>query len=230
MVDVVTVYTPRPKHPKWRDYLPALALERDTAVRWNARHIVVSDVDLPGFEAMRVSLPDSLMKAQIAGQIAYLEQWNDKDHILFVDADCLIARDPAGAFMGFDLGLTWRDNPECMINNGAMYVAAGSKQRALMFFCAAYALCGDHWGGDQEAISQASAPVPKQDGRRAIRQGAVVEFLSMRTHNCTPTERGAMHAYPVPYVVHFKGDRKEWMQTYAEQYILRREPSESETS
>lgn len=223
MIAVVSVYTPRPDHRKWRDYLTGMALERDTAQRWGARHVVVTDVEMPDFETMRTELPQSLMKAQIAGQIAYLEQWSNDHHVLLVDADCLIARDPAEAFCDrFDLGLTWRDNPACMINNGAMYIVAGSKERVLPFFRHALALCKDHWGGDQEAISAAAAPVPKQDGKRGERQGAMVEFMSMRTHNCVPTKENAAHREPVPFVVHFKGEhRKDWMRAYAENFILR---------
>lgn len=219
--EVVTVYTPRPEHLKFRDYLTGMALERDTAQHFGCRHVVVSDVELPSFEVLHVELSQSLMRAQLAGQIAYLEQWDDSHHVLLVDADCLIHRDPAEAFTGFDLGLTWRDNPACMINNGAMYVAAGSKARVLPFFRHALTLCKDHWGGDQEAISQTAAPVPKRNGKRGVRQGAVVEFLSMRTHNCTPNREGARHYPPIPFVVHFKGeDRKGWMKTFADSFIL----------
>lgn len=222
MIEVVTVYAPRPEHPKFRDYLPAMALQKRTAEKFGCRHLVVSDVDVPGFEALRAELPESLMHAIIVGQIAYLERWSGEHHALLVDADVLITRRPGEAFDGgFDLGLTWRDNPACMINNGAMYVAAGSKERVLQFFRHALSLCKDHWGGDQEAISQAAAPVPMKDGKVGIRQGARVRFLSMHRYNCVPRVEGMEHRGSAPYVVHFKGeDRKEWMQTYAERFVL----------
>jgi hypothetical protein len=222
MIEVVTVYAPRPQHPKWRDYVTGMALQKATAERWGCRHVVVSDGNVPGgFNQIHVELPESLMHAQLVGQIAYLERWSSDHHILLVDADCLIHRDPTDAFTGFDLGLTWRDNPACMINNGAMYVAAGAKERVLSFFRHALTLCKEHWGGDQEAISQAAAPVPMKDGKRGVRNGAMVEFLSMRTHNCVPNQEGARHYKPTPFVVHFKGEaRKDWMRTYSELYIL----------
>lgn len=231
MLDVVTVFAPRDEYPHWRYYLPMLELQRRTAEKFGHRHIVVTDVQgLREFGDQRgiivADLPQSLMHLQLAGQIAYLALWSGEYPAVLVDADCLIGRDLQPAFDGarFDLGLTSRDDPRCAINNGAMYVVPGGKAAVLGFFRAAYELCGEHWGGDQEAISQAAAPVPvPREGRPkvALRHGARVAFLSMRFFNCTPRMEGAEHATSKPFVIHFKGEeRKPWMRTYAERFIL----------
>ncbi|HSW83544.1 MAG TPA: hypothetical protein VLH12_08720 [Usitatibacter sp.] len=231
MIDVVTVFAPRPEHPQWRDYMPLLRLQRDSAQHFGHRHVMVTDEpeDMREFESFAVTLPQSLMLAQLAGQVAYLDQWSGDHPAVFVDADCLITRALDEAFDGtFDLGLTHRDDPTSRINNGAMYVAPGNRYGVLAFFRAALAICGEHWGGDQEAISAMAAPVPKisldketrkraptiVESRNALRLG----FLNGLDYNVSPKEEGVRHARN-PFVVHFKGETKAWMKTYYERFI-----------
>lgn len=218
-VAVVTVYTPRPNHEKWRDYLPALWLQKRTAEHFGARHVVISDAELPSLDVLNVQLPQSLMHAIIAGQIAYLEQWDNSCHVILCDADVLINRDPAAAFDGlYDVGITWRPVPP--LNNGVIYITAGAKDAALTFFRAALSFCTEHWGGDQEAITQAATPIPALPGVRGFRSGARIGFLSMLSHGCVPEKEGKAH-HGNPFVLHFKGEeRKAWMETYARMYIL----------
>lgn len=223
IVDVVTVFTPRPQHEKWMDYRPLLELQKKTVERFGHRHIVVTDApSLPGFNIMKVDpLPESLMKAILVGQLAYLESWSGKHPVVLVDADCLVARNLADAFSQnlFDLGLTNRENDKAPINNGAMYISAGNKPGILAFYRKALSLCLDHWGGDQEAISQAAAPVPK-DHIIEQREGLRISFLSMKTHSVVPTMPGIRHKKN-PFIVHFKGTfAKHWMELYARQFLL----------
>src|SRR4051812_39289062 len=127
-IAVVTVFAPRKSDEHWRnDYLELIRLQRATAQKFSHTHIVVTDGELGrDFETMGLALPGNLMRAQLAGQIAWLEQgFVDGIGTLFVDADCLIARDLSAAFTpDFDLGLTPREHPTAPINNGAMYVPA----------------------------------------------------------------------------------------------------------
>lgn len=219
MLDVVTVFAPRPEYPHWPEYLPLLDLQRRTVEKFAHRHVVVSDANIAGLNVLHAALPVSLMHLQLEGQLAYLKQWSGAHPVVLVDTDVLIARDLNEAFDGsFDIGLTNRDNPVAPINNGAMYLAAGAKEAALRFFTQALALCKAHWGGDQEAIGQAAAPVPKRNCIKR-RCGCRMAFLDMRLYNVTPRKEGAKHQRG-PFVVHFKGDRKGWMKTYAEQFIL----------
>lgn len=221
-VDVVTVWAPRPSDPHWRnDYVKLLALQRDTALRFGHKHVVVTDAELDGFDTLFVPLGKELMPAMINGVIAYLLAKHDgHSDIVFVDADCLVARDLSDAFAedDFDIGLTHREDPIAPINNGAMYIHRDADLAALDFFESAQALCGIHWGADQEAISAAAAPVPNKDCIEE-RNGVRFAFLSMRTHGVVPKVRGARH-YSDPYIVHFKGETKAWAQEYADRYIL----------
>lgn len=216
MIDVVTVFAPRPSHPKWRDYLPILDLQRRTVRKFGHRHVIVSDHDLDGFTTHRVELPDSLMKAQIVGQIEWLRQRNPADRCVLVDADVLVARRLETAFTGFDFAVTSRPQHPCPVNNGAMYVEAGAP--VLPFFEAALALCGDHWGADQEAIAAAAAPVPAKYGIEH-RYGMRFAFLSMMRHNWVPKDALAK-SYNDPFVFHFKGETaKEWMPAVARKIL-----------
>lgn len=221
MIEVVTVYTPRPKHEKYIDFVPMIALQKRTAEKFGHRHVVVTDQVYPQFNVVPCKMPISLMLSIMIGQLHYLENvWTGEHPLVLVDADCLIARPLDAAFDGtFDLGLTRRLNDKAPINNGAMYVAAGTKEAVVAFFRKALPLTRKHWGGDQEAISQAAAPVPAFECVE-MRDGLRVGFLSMITHNVIPRERGAKHKKN-PFIVHFKGvEAKAWMATYAEKFIL----------
>ncbi len=99
-----------------------------------------------------------------------------------------------------------------------MYVTCDGAAAALRFFSAAFYQCADHWGGDQEAISAMAAPVPTDD-RIELRAGARVAFVSMRMHAAVPKRKGYVHQCN-PYVVHFKGETKAWMKTYADRFVL----------
>lgn len=223
MLEVVTVFAPRADYPKWREFLPLLDLQRRTAEKFKHRHVVVSDTQLDGMDTLKVDLPESLMHLLLTAQLEYLKQWSNEHPVVIVDVDCLVARNLEGAFTGrFDMGFTSRDNPAAPINNGAMYFAAGSRKVAVKLFEKALTLCGAHWGGDQEALAQVLAPVMMPMRQIRPRLGARVEFFSMRTHNCVPRVEAQEHR-PTPFIVHFKGDRKGWMKTYAERFILWRQ-------
>ena len=220
MIQVVTVYAPRPAHPKWMDYLPLIRLQKRTAEKFGHAHLVVTDGGpLEGLRTLQAPLRESLMWAQLEGYLAFLEHWDGAHPAVLCDADVVIGRDLAGAFDGgFDIGLTSRDEQTSPINNGVMYIGAGAREAALKFFRAAHALCEGHWGGDQQAISQAAAPVREKGDW--IRQGARVRFLDRKRYNMTPAVNGVA-GKGRPFAIHFKGDRKHQMQPFADAFIFR---------
>lgn len=223
MIEVVSVYTPHPTHEKFQDFLTMLRLQKRTAEKFGHRHLVVSDQDLAGegLNVIRAELPTSLMQAIVVGQMVYLrEHWDGEHSAVLVDADCLIARNLAQAFGDWHLGLTNRDDDRSPVNNGAMYVN-GNKPAVLNFFEKVLHFTKNHWGGDQEAVSKAAAPVPRASHYVEERSmGLMLAFLEMRSHNVIPREPGLRHKSN-PFIVHFKGtERKAWMRTYAERFIL----------
>jgi hypothetical protein len=218
-VDVVTVYSPRPQHAKWYDYLPLMRMQRDSAMRFGHGHWVVTDAEIPGFSCVREKLPESIMRAMIVGVVARLARGGDRD-IVFVDCDCLINRDLSDAFadeQAWDMILTRRPNLACPVNNGAMYVRLEGIGKAQAFFENALQQCGDHWGADQEAISRAAAPVPETAGF-GVRHGCGIKFVDMRLYNAVPKMPNKKHRAN-PFVIHFKGDTKDWAEGYAARYV-----------
>lgn len=215
-LDVVTVFAPREGH--WQKYLPLLELQEKSVAKFAGhRHVVVTDgvpEAIKHLNLFSTELPVNLMLMILAGQIAYLQQWSGDYPVVMLDVDCLVARNLHEAFTGnFDIGLTRRVNAVSPINNGAMYIASGAREKALEFFNRAYQLCGLHWGGDQEAISHAAAPVPNVECIEN-RSGTRLAFFSMKTHNIIPEVEGAFHKRR-PFIVHFKGEKKKpWMKTY----------------
>src|ERR1041385_720805 len=187
MLDVVTVWAPRPSHPKYTDYLSLLRLQRESARRVGHRHLVVSDCQiLNGYEVLYAPMRESLMHAILEGQVAWARQWDGRNRAVLLDVDCLVLQSLEGAFdCGFGIGLTSRKDAKAPIQNGAMYFERGSQKSARALFEGALARCGEHWGGDQEAISQMVAPVP-QPITMGERLGARIAFLDTDTHNFTP--------------------------------------------
>lgn len=220
MLDVVTVWAPRPENEKWRpDYLELLKLQAQTVRRVGHRHVVVTDAELPGYKTLQAELPRSLMHAILAGQLAWLRQWPANQRAVLVDIDVLVCRDLRGAFNGtWDIGLTRRDNPVAPIQNGAMYFDSGCKTAAIALFERALELCGEHWGGDQEALSQAVAPV-RPVGSVAQHFGARIGFLSTETHNFG-VKNGAPKMHPSRFCLHFKGEAKAYAARTVRQHGL----------
>jgi hypothetical protein len=219
MIEVCTVFTAQPDHPKWRDdFYDLLSAQRDSALRVGHTHKVMTNKPIAGFDCELVDLGTDLMRAMIIGVIKRLER-PVATHIVFVDVDVLINRPLGVVFrkrVGFDLALTIRANEAAPVNNGVMYVRCTGAARALMFFRAALDLCLPHWGGDQEAISQAAAPVPVEQGI-GKRNGCDLAFLSTKHYAPTPKNADAFHE-GAP-AVHFKGDTKQWMLPYARAFL-----------
>lgn len=218
-VEVVTVWAPRESHEKWRvDYLDLIRLQKRSAERFGHKHTVVTDAEIDKeFGGLITLLPDELMPAMIAGVIARL-RWGGDSDLVFLDADCLVVRnlDPVFERREFDLGLTRRISLAAPINNGAMYVDGHSIPQALRFFERALAFCGNHWGADQEAISQAAAPVPFNECVQE-RFGVTISFLPMNLYSAVPKTKLMQHKRA--FVVHFKGETKDWAQAYFDRFI-----------
>lgn len=224
-VEVVTVWAPRATSAQWRsDYEDLVTLQKRTALRFGHRHVVVTDDSrwMEDGDALVVKLPDEVMPAMIAGVLERLQRPVDAD-LFFVDVDVLVHRNLDDAFArgDFDLALTNREHPIAPVNNGVMLVPRDSVARAYTFFADAYAVCGTHWGADQEAISATAAPVPSPLQRTVVehpRYGRIA-FVNMKEHAAVPKERGIPHKKN-PYTVHFKGDTKAWAHEYADRFIF----------
>jgi hypothetical protein len=213
LLEVVTVWTPRPQSPQWRDYSELLALQARTVRRAGHRHVVVSDVALPQYEVLDTELPDSLMHALLAGPLAYFEEWTDDHPVVVLDMDCMVCRPLEAAFDGnWVMAFTSRE----LDQNGAMYFAPGSRRAAIELFSYALKVCRKGWGGDQEAIAKALHPVPMSQHGVQERLGVRVGFLGCELYNYT-NKREFPDWSDERFVVHFKGDKKPWAKRFVEE-------------
>jgi hypothetical protein len=220
-VEICTVWAPRPDSEQYRaDYLEMMDYQKRSVERYGHFHTVVTDDFSLGwrYNTLPVTLPREVMPAMIAGVVERLIR-PVTNHIVFVDVDVLVVRNLEAVFDGtFDLALTHRQNPVAPINNGVMYMDATGAQKSLSFFQHALSICELHWGGDQEAISRAAAPVPDEDCTED-RDGFRLRFLPMKRYAAVPKLRG--HRHRDAFCVHFKGETKRWMAEYCRTHVTK---------
>lgn len=219
MIEVVTVWAPRPEHPKWQEYMPLLELQAKTVRRAGHHHRVVTDTDMPGYNTLRVDLPKPLLKALVAGQLAYMKKWKADHRVVMLDIDCMVTGSLERAFTGFDVGLTLREHDTQPIQNGAMYFEGTreAKVAAVAMFERTLEMCGSEWGEDQEAMARAVAP-PKRWGT-AMRFGARFDFLHVERHNHADKHSARRRLTNRVFVEHFKGDTKHQAADYVERLL-----------
>ena len=228
-MNIVTFYAPRPDHFLFQDYSIYIRLLHDSCKKFGHRLIVITDTEAPSFDCFRVELPDNLMKAVLAGQIAYLESDLAKEDTVFIDPDCVFVNDPARLFADqeFDIALTthpitaqylkldatdgttkYVPFEDSVLNNGAMYVRGGAD--VLKFWRKALGICDPEWGGDQKALGVAFDAV--EEHGLYERDGVKVRFLPEDPYNLAPEHPGQDCSHAV--VLHFRGSRKEWAPNY----------------
>lgn len=214
-MNVVSFYAPRRHERHIYDFADCLALQRASCLRFGCRQIVITDLPpIAEFTTLRVDLPLALMRASLAGQLAYLESAAFDADTLLTDADTVLGSDPRAVFDGsFDLAVTTHPFSDCILNNGAIFVPLAAKGRVEKFWRAALADCGEAWGEDQRALRDALGATLEHG--IAERDGIRVKFLPCPGYNWAPESE----ADPVKAViVHFRGPRKRWMRRWTERH------------
>jgi hypothetical protein len=217
-MNIVSFWTPRHDHPLYQDYTPYLNVLRASCEKFGHRHIVITDDEnIP--DAFVAALPESLMKAIIRGQLAYLNSGLAQQDTIFVGADCVLARDPAEVFdMPFDVAFTTGHFSDCILNTGAIYVRGGVDARPI--WAKAFAAMGEEWGDDQKALATVVDPIEVATNVRASNRsvcGLSVLFLPVDPYNLAPE-------YPDDdctrgVILHFRGPRKAWMVDYCAKWL-----------
>lgn len=157
---------------------------------------------------------------EIEGCKAIRRHWDGNDAMIFkmthlskldgevlaLDTDVIVQADVSGLFsMPFDVALTWRDGPirgpkgeditKLMpINCGVMFCRNPEFWRACIDFCMVHEI--EHWCADQLTVPH-------------VCRG----FNTLRLHcdNFNYTPESATEDVSHRLIVHYKGDRKEWM-------------------
>jgi len=80
-VNIVSFYAPRPDHPFFQDYTPFLEILGESCRKYGHKHIIITDAQLEtdAGKSFVTDLPKPLMKAAIAGQLAYLKSDHAKE-------------------------------------------------------------------------------------------------------------------------------------------------------
>lgn len=200
-------------------YLKLFRIQRASVERFPGhRHLIYSDAPVPGCDVRITPLNVNFSRAMVEAQRAAIEAWDDVGHLVLADGDVVIERALDAAFDGtFDIGVTNREVASEPVNNGVIYLRAGSRAAGLAVWDATLAVCGTAWGEDQLALARALAPVPLKEHRNEPREIAgvkfIVGFLPCATFNMTPHVNGR-EGDPA-YAYHYKGDRKQKMLDYA---------------
>lgn len=211
-MNVVSFYAPRPEHERFRDYLPMLRLLEASCRRYGHRHIVLSDVDLEGFEVFRCDLPRELMPATIEAQLQYLKAHDAPT--LLTGADCVLGMDPSPVFdRTFDIAMTTDHFPGFCLNTGAMFIK--DCRLAAAYWQQARAICGNAWGDDQLCLERVFKARPEPTVY-VLPEGQAIECLPMMPYHYAP--RSVEHFEPA-YVVHFRGPRKVFMAEYCLRHL-----------
>ncbi len=234
-VDVVAFYVSRGEPTLHEQYMGYLDIARQSVERQPDHRFVVltnPSTELPdGIE--RVDLADDnypLMLNEIWAQYVYWRLNHDVP-VIFTAFDCLVNRDIREVFEGadWDVGITYRKKMLQPINN-VLYMNPVNHLRARAFLLKAYDILRyeldtelHDWMGDQEAIWRAVGQYRAwEDERDTIRvDETLIKYLPCEDYNWFPKGRTKLLAKARPrgpYVIHFKGMRKQFMRDFWEKH------------
>src|SRR6185437_3434583 len=222
-LNVVSFYAPRPDHPFFQDYLPFLEILGESCRKYGHRHIIITDADLvtDAGELFKTEMPHNLMRAIIAGQLAYLKSPLAEDNSILVGADCVLARDPEEVFQqAFAVAFTTGPFTDCILNTGAIF----TRGRAPVAYIWERALerMDDEWGDDQKAL--AAVVRPTLHPSVAAGPGLIIRFMPVDPYNLAPDHPG--DDCRRGYILHFRGPRKAWMKDYCAKWLGVGKPNE----
>lgn len=221
-MNVVSFYAPRPDHPFFQDYIPYLRILDESCRKYGHKHIVITDASsLEDLNTFHADMPQDLMQAILAGQLAYLESGLASEDTLLCGADCVLAQDPAAAFaVPFDIACTTHPFTDCILNTGAIFIRGGAN--AAPIWRRALEGCGKTWGDDQ--LSLAAELNPTLEHGLYDRAGLKVRFLPVDPWNLAPEFPG--DACEGAVMLHFRGPRKAWMADHCAKVLGVGEPQE----
>lgn len=202
---VVSFYAPRFERYTSCNYDELGLLLDKSCKKLGLNHVVISDSFRPKpMETFLTKLPQNLMQAILYGQMKFMEQ--SREPILFVGSDCLITKRVGLNLDSLqDIAITTSvEFTDCVMNTGAIWIRDGG-------------ICVGVW-------RQALETEPKKWGEDQISLydaicGSKLNILKLRCeeHNWAPNSID--DDAKMPTVVHFRGNRKLFMKSWAEKYL-----------
>lgn len=188
-------------------------------------------------EIFRADVDDGapLMYSRLTAQIEYIDGLATPTNLVFLDADILINANLTALFeQEFDIALTYRADQDMPINWGVMFVSTqhqGAASQFLkqvleqyrnqyftnpIFWCDQYALI-DTIGRDRFF---------NRTSDRLEINGVKILLVPCATYNFSPENhaRSILSELKDKKIIHFKGARKRFIQSYWQTYLEWREP------
>ena len=191
---------------KWKncDYIDMMRMTWASCRKMGLDFWCISDgpqADLPTFIT---DLPRNLMQATTKGQLDFIDKHRDK-MILHTGADCLVYKDPRNECPPeYDIAITCPRMSEA-INTGAIWVR--NHEKCLPVWQDALAALPEKWGDDQRVLWTALVK-HERDGLKILKHNT-------ETHNRPAT----LDDPAAPFVVHYKGQRKDQMRPFFLKHI-----------
>jgi hypothetical protein len=246
MISFVAFYVDLPENTaeKVNKPLPALAEQPLEMLRVmfasvdhfhpGARKVVLTDhtTDFSSFPDLHISRglvdPFRLMESRMEAWLNFLAQADS--HVIFLDSDIVLQADLTPIFdQDFDLALTYRLQEQWPINAGVQlfHMAHLDRGRAFIRDClrlyrSKYQSDG-FWGGDQDVLREMvkGADVSRTDNFIFNEKGYNTLMLPCSIFNFS-TENTFMDGYyPKAKVLHFKGPRKVYQDSYWRRYLAK---------
>lgn len=208
---VASFWVSRPKEfPNAAPYRDMLKILDASCRRFGFDHVVLTDsLTAPlayevGLTPWFVDLPYSLMRATTEVQARWLASPHSAGvDTVFVGADCLIRRDFRADLPKADLAIAFmKDHKRWRLNNGFMYIPAGSRDKVAPVFRLIADDTGEEMCDDMLAIERALVPMPADYGK-VSRRGIDVSFLPLAQWNHSIEHHGEPAADC--NVLHFMG-------------------------
>jgi predicted nuclease with TOPRIM domain len=196
--------------------------------------IILSDLNtnlsyLPSdLEVNRYDLDvNQIMYSRLLAQCKFLQNYDFQTDIILLDSDIIISSNLEDIFVDrdFDIGLTFRDDPEMPINGGVIYISKNNKESVLSFFQKLLEIYQEkhhskaQWWGDQHALVDLvcdDRSISFDSSHYLNVNGVKIALFDCDIYNFSPDYNSDLEVYEKQNkkIIHFKGPRKKFMKDY----------------
>ncbi len=166
---------------------------------------------------------------RVKSRIRYLEQYTEKNNIIFLDWDILIQKNLNHLFNG-DCGLilTYQRDKNWCCNDGVIGISSKEIKKVLEFFQMALKEYSNlenkgyyEWFGFQCILDKIIFPhLENQNLNRLTLNNLKICLISSKAYNASPHSLNyTSDLYPNPAILHFKGYRKRTMSSYWSKHL-----------
>ena len=179
--------------------------------------------------------PDEpMMYSRLASQINYVRAQGAYNNIVTLDSDILINGNIDGIFEeDFDIALTYRARKDMPINWGVMFISNRRPDRVIHFLekiLAVYKTTyfeSDIFWCDQYALMDVIGMDTffQRESDWIEVEGITIKLVPCEVYNYSPNDeaKGLLRPFVKEKILHFKGNRKRFIELYWKAYLAQRE-------